>query len=98
MIYRVRELRKLKKLTQEDLGNMVGMSQPQIGRIESGISDMTLEQMEKIAQALGVEPFELLPLEWQPKQITPAERQLLDMIKKTVEPSNPDTADTAKAE
>lgn len=98
MIYRIKEFRKKKKLTQEDLGNLTGISQPQIGRIESGICDMSLSQMEIIAKALDVEPFELLPKEWQPDTITPKERQLLDMIKKTVETSNTDSSDTAKAE
>lgn len=92
MKYRVKEYRKLRKLTQENLGNMVGISQEQIARIESGTCDMTLKQMDKIAKALGVKPYELLPEEWQPEPITPAEQQILDMIRKTA------TADNAQTE
>lgn len=97
MKYRIKEYRKLRKLTQDDLGNMVGLSQAQIARIEAGTSDITLEQMEKIANALNVKPFELLPAEWQPEPITPAEQQILDMIRKTTAPDN-SQAENSKAE
>lgn len=95
---RLKELRKAKGFTQQQFAEIVGISQSYVSDIEKGKRDIDFTLAKKFADTLNVKPFELMPLDWQPKQITPAERQLLDMIKKTVEPSNPDTTDTAKAE
>lgn len=95
---RVREIRKLRKISIQELADKLGEPYSSVQKIDAGTVDLDTNWMSRLSKVLNVEPYELLPLEWQPKQITPQERMLLDMIKKTVEPSNPDTADTAKAE
>ena len=46
--------RKNKSLTQEDLGNKVGLSKQQIGLIERGLSNPRIETLQNIAKELGV--------------------------------------------
>lgn len=98
MITRIKEFRKKAKMTQESLANLTGITQGQISRIEKGETDIGIEQLCLFAKVFGVDFWDLVPKEIAPKQITTQERQLLDMIKKTVEPSNTDSSDTAKAE
>lgn len=94
---RLKELRKAKKLTQEQLADMVGISQAYISDIEKGKKDIDFSLAERFAKALNVKPYELMPLEWQPQPVTPAEQQILDMIRKTTVPDN-SAAETPKAE
>lgn len=98
----IKELRKKKGLTQQQLAAKLGMSQVHLGRLETNARSMDLEQVEKIAAALGVKPFDVLPTEWMPEEITPEEREILRMIRKTAAPQssnnshNPAQADPAK--
>lgn len=78
----IKELRKKRGLTQQQLAEKIGISQVHLGRLESNARSMDLEQVEKIAAALGVKPFDILPQKWQPEEITPEEREILRMIKK----------------
>lgn len=94
---RLKELRKAKKLTQEQLADIVGISQAYISDIEKGKKDIDFSLAERFAKALNVKPYELMPLEWQPQPVTPAEQQILDMIRKTTVPDN-SAAETPKAE
>ncbi len=56
---RIKELRKQKKLTQEQLGELVGIDYKQIGNIETGTYFTTMPTLEKIAKALDVDIAEL---------------------------------------
>ncbi len=56
---RIKELRKKKKLTQEQLGELVGVDYKQIGNIETGTYFTTMPTLERIAGALDVEIEEL---------------------------------------
>jgi transcriptional regulator with XRE-family HTH domain len=56
---KILEIRKIKKMTQEDLVNKTGFDIKQIGRIERGISNPSISSIEAIATALGVEVKEL---------------------------------------
>lgn len=56
---RIKELRKNKKLTQEQLGELVGVDYKQIGNIETGTYFTTMPTLERIASALNVEIEEL---------------------------------------
>lgn len=94
---RLRELRKAKKITQVQLAEKTGISQTYIAVIENGKRDIDFELAKKFADALGVMPYELMPAEWQPQPITPAEQQILDMIRKTTTADNTQT-ETSKAE
>ena len=66
LLNRIKELRKSRKLTQQELAAKVGISYTHLGRIENGGRGLDLEYIPAFASALGVKPYELLPLEWQP--------------------------------
>jgi transcriptional regulator with XRE-family HTH domain len=57
----IKSIRKEKKISQKELAASSGLSFSMISKLESGEqSNPTLETIEKIASALGVEPFELM--------------------------------------
>lgn len=56
----VRQLREKKNMSQQDLANDCGMSKRQIGRIERGEINTSLGTIINIANALEVEPKDLL--------------------------------------
>jgi transcriptional regulator with XRE-family HTH domain len=59
---RVRELRKAADdISQIDLANQVNMSARYLGGIERGTANVSLDILVRLANALGVEPADLLP-------------------------------------
>jgi len=52
---RIKELRKTKGLSQEKIAEIVGVDPKHISRIEVGKSYPSLDTLEKIAKALGME-------------------------------------------
>lgn len=56
----IRQLREKKNMSQQDLANDCSMSKRQIGRIERGEINTTLGTIINIANALDIEPKELL--------------------------------------
>ena len=56
----MKKLRKAKKLTQKDLGKLVGISEAQISLIENGKRFPSFETLLKIAEALDCESSDLL--------------------------------------
>lgn len=77
---RLRDMRKRSGLTQQELSEKAGLSQAQIARLESGQSELTIEQMRIFAAALDCEPWELLPLEMQPS-INQKELELVRLLR-----------------
>ena len=55
---RVRTIRKSKGLSQETLALMCGLDRTYIGGVERGERNISLINMHKIANALGVSPRE----------------------------------------
>ncbi len=55
----VKYYRFRKKLTQEKLAELMDVSSNYIGRLERGQHSPSLDKIEKIANVLGIEPFEL---------------------------------------
>jgi len=55
-----REWRKKRRLTQEKLAEMVGVSPPSISQLENGKQGFTDTTLLQLAQALGCHPGELL--------------------------------------
>lgn len=53
-------LRKTKRLSQTELGQMLKISHAAISDIERGKTDMSIKKLEKLANALGLKPGELL--------------------------------------
>lgn len=60
---RIKEIRLSQKLTQEKLSEMTGIGTSSISKIESGIYHPSDDNLEKIAEALKVEPYQLYKCE-----------------------------------
>ncbi|MBQ8460578.1 helix-turn-helix transcriptional regulator [bacterium] len=56
---RIKELRKVKKVTQEQLAEIIGLDSKQIGNIETGSGFTTMSTLEKLASFFDVEISEL---------------------------------------
>lgn len=93
---RIKELRKLKHITQNEIAEKLGVSQAQVARLEVGVNDMSTEQMRKIASILGVKTYELLPLEEQPETLTDEEQEILRIFRKS-KGNNSNETTTTKA-
>src|SRR5436190_544197 len=50
----IRHLRKQRKLTQEELGEMIGVQKAQISKLESNAGNITLETVLRVFSALRV--------------------------------------------
>lgn len=57
--HRVRELRKARRLTQEALGRAAKMDYKHIGAIERGVKTSSFHAIEKLAEAMKVEYYQL---------------------------------------
>lgn len=57
---KVREIRLKKKMSQGDLAKILGVHPTYISGIERGVRNMALRNIEKLADALGVNPYTLL--------------------------------------
>jgi transcriptional regulator with XRE-family HTH domain len=57
----VRMLRNIRNLSQVQLAEMAGVTQPSISRIESGSRQVSDAARVRIARALGVDPHVLFP-------------------------------------
>lgn len=56
---RIRELRKARKITQEQLAEMLNIGTANISYIENGKFAPSIENFEKLVNIFGVEPYEL---------------------------------------
>ena len=62
VVEQYKEMRKEKKLSQEQVASAAGMARPDISRFESGRYNPSLELMVRYAHALGCElKIELVP-------------------------------------
>lgn len=71
MANRIREIRKSKKLTLEELADISGISFTHLSRMESGKRGLSLENAIRVAKALDVEPSEVTD-EFDHEQLTEA--------------------------
>ena len=63
LIQRLIERRNELRLSQEQLAKVIGMQQPAIARLESGVNTATVGTLFKVADALNLE------LEFRPRQL-----------------------------
>lgn len=62
MAINMRRLRYDRKLTQEELAARAGLSMRYVGSIERGAVSASVSVLGKIAEALGVDPCDLIRL------------------------------------
>ena len=60
---RIKELRAIRGLTQEDLAELSGLSRQYIGDVERGVRNISLVNIEKIARAFKIALSELFNFE-----------------------------------
>lgn len=56
---RVRQIRRQRDMTQEQLAEAVGVSAEFISNVERGVNAPSFDTLEKLAEALNVAPVEL---------------------------------------
>lgn len=82
---RVRQLRKARGLTQQALAARAGMDYKYVGAVERGERNLTLDNVERLVRALGVDPYEpfLFPLAGGPAAPVSNERLLRNLLRRT---------------
>lgn len=56
----IRRFREARGFSQEELAHRIGINRNYIGRLEREEHSPTVEMLERIAKALGIEPYLLL--------------------------------------
>lgn len=74
---RVRLMRKKAGLSQADLAQRTGISQPAVSQIENDVRPLTVDWMRTIARVLGCAPSELLGDDDNPDRLSDDERALI---------------------
>ena len=60
---RLKEIRTLKGISQEDLAFRSGLHRTYVSSVERGEPNISLVNIKKISDALGVSPHDLIPKE-----------------------------------
>lgn len=79
---RIREIRKARGLTQEQLAEMIDVEQKHVSRIESGKNYPTIDRLEKVAAALKVPLmgfFDFMHLQDDDESAVNLEKMLLEL-------------------
>lgn len=69
MRIRIAEIRKAKGISQGDLAKRVGISGPYLHQLEKGIRKITMERQKEIADALNVDPRDLVDFSSSEEQV-----------------------------
>jgi transcriptional regulator with XRE-family HTH domain len=56
----MRRFRAIKNITQEALADLAKMDRAYVGGVERGDRNVSIDNLERLAKALGIEPWELL--------------------------------------
>jgi transcriptional regulator with XRE-family HTH domain len=78
---RIRELRMAAHLSQQALGDSIGVSKMTISDLERGNMKLDIEYMTRIAKALGVAAVDLLPPSANPWALSDEERSLIEKFR-----------------
>jgi transcriptional regulator with XRE-family HTH domain len=79
---RIKELRKVRNMSQEELAEMIGVEPRHMSRIEVGKSYPTLDRLERIANALNVpikDFFDFLHLQESDKRAQDIEKMVKEL-------------------
>lgn len=79
--YRIKELRKLNKMTSTELSSKLGLSQAQLSRIENNVNIATFDTVYKICSLLGISLSEFFNDNYKPTSLTPELKELLQSSK-----------------
>jgi transcriptional regulator with XRE-family HTH domain len=79
---RIKEARKAKKLTQTELGAMLGFKKSAISAWETGQNKPDSEDVERLCGALGVSPTWLLGVDMTRVELSPAEEQHIRQLRR----------------
>lgn len=77
---RLRELRKLRGLSQEELGELAKVGYKHLGGIERGTKNPSLAVIERLAESLDVRPIELFRYEHQSNDPRVLKQQLEELV------------------
>lgn len=66
---KLKQIRKKKKITQQEIAKLLNITQQQVSRIENGLSDLSSKQIITLCKFLNVSADELLGLEPIDKQV-----------------------------
>ncbi len=77
---RIAGLRRSKGFSQKDLGRKCALDRNFIKAVEKGEEDPALEDMTKIPEALGAEPFDLVMVKGVKKVPSNIKKEILDLI------------------
>jgi transcriptional regulator with XRE-family HTH domain len=78
---RIKALRVKEKMNQTQLGEILGVSQDAISKIEKGINNPTVQQIETLSKFFNVSSDYLLFGTESTKDIEPIEREILKTIR-----------------
>lgn len=78
---RIRHLRNVQQMTQEQLGQKAGLSYKYLGAIERGEKNAPIETLIKIAAALKVELHELFIFDHETEDIKELKKKIDEMLK-----------------
>lgn len=75
---RINEHRKALGMTQEELGDAIGITKQYVGMLEAGTRPLTIDRQRAIARVLKVDMADLLHPDDHPLQLDSGARHLLD--------------------
>ncbi|MBD3729691.1 MAG: helix-turn-helix transcriptional regulator [Sphingomonadales bacterium] len=79
---RIREIRLEAGLSQQVLGDRIGVTKVTISDLERGKMRLDIDYMRRIAHALSVKPSDLLPCEDNADSLSHDERKLIEKLRK----------------
>ena len=58
--FRLQTLRRFRRISQKQLGELIGRSESHVKRLETGRARVSPDELDKIARALGVDAIDLM--------------------------------------
>ena len=77
---KVRALRQAKRLTQEQLGQQSGLHYTYVGAVERAETNLSMDNIDKLAGGLGVEPAELFRFSSGDAAVSDRDKLLLELM------------------
>lgn len=81
---KIKELRTLKGISQEELAHLSGLYPSHLGQLERGEKSATIDSLDKVAIALGLELNELFNFDSAPERPENAVREKISLYLETM--------------